>query len=300
MSACIRPVLSVIFLFALFPFALTAQMVNRAPDVYPGTLPEMRTPAWWIARMSHPDEVLMASGRIKHMNESFMAFMKRPDPFSDIPDEQKPSLISWWPGSLTSAPDIDSMAPEILADSVKSWISAEAGYLRSGRFGNVTGVPYSRCDIERFEREMAFDRIDRTISVQQGIAVRYTQLRVIPSLFMYEQGISDSVLSVSGKIINITVHWDIWNNGFLKIGNPAVVLHVSRTGEFLFVLNDTRYGWVRAEDIAFGDKKEIAEYGDAPDFVVCTGNRVTFYTDSDCRLASGWFGMGDRLPLASK
>ena len=175
MSACIRPVLSGIFLFALFPFTLTAQMVNRAPDVYPGTLPEMRTPAWWIARISHPDEVLMASDRIKHMNESFMAFMKRPAPFSDIPDEQKPSLISWWPGSLTSAPDIESMAPEILADSVKSWISAETGYLRGGRFGNVAGVPYSRRDIERFEKVRAIAELRLPGPVFLGVCPRAEQ-----------------------------------------------------------------------------------------------------------------------------
>jgi hypothetical protein len=285
---------------AVIPLAAAAQLANRAPDVYPGMLPEMRTPEYWISRMSRPDDVLLAPSEIERRNRAFQAFLKSPDPFQGIPAEHRPALMSWWPGFLPFPPDIRAMTPAARSDSVRSWISAQIHYLRAGRFANVTGVRYSARDLDRFEQEMARDILPREIHPRQGIVVRPALLRVIPSFLPPEQGICDSSLSVSGKTIRITVHWDTWNNGVLKTGAPVEALHSSRSGEHLFIMSGPRYGWAKAEDIAFADEREIREFSDPSDFVVCTGNRVVFHTDSSCRSASGWFMMGDRLPLAEK
>ena len=59
-------------------------------------------------------------------------------------------------------------------------------------------------------------------------------------------------------------------------------------------------GWVRSEDIAFGDVKSSKAFSDPADFVVCTGDRVLLFSDSKCRISSGWFDMGNILPLAVK
>ncbi|MHB9028645.1 MAG: SH3 domain-containing protein, partial [Candidatus Latescibacterota bacterium] len=295
-----RFMLSIVWFLAAFPLAASAQLANRAPDVYPGTLPAMRTPEYWINRMPKPDEVLLPPAEIARRNATFQMFLKRPDPFQGIPADRRPALMSWWPGFLPFPPDMQAMTPEARSDSVQSLISAQIKYLRVGSFANVTGVRYSARDLDRFEREMARDIVPREITIRQGMIVHPSRLRVIPSFLPQEQGICDSSLSVSGKTIRITVHWDTWNNGVLKIGSPVHVLHTSRTGEFFFVTSGPRYGWTRAKNLAFASEREIREFSEPADFVVCTGNRVPLYADPSCRAASGWFMLGDRLPLADK
>jgi len=289
-----------IWLLSVLPLSSMAQLANRAPDVYPGTLPEMRTPEYWIARMTDPDGIILTPAEITRRNAAFQAFLKHPDPFRGIPEDRRPVLMSWWPGFLSFPPGIHALAPTVLADSVRSWITAQILYLREGSFANVTGVRYSSRDLERFEREMARENLPRTISTRPGITVRPALLRVIPTFLPQEQGICDSSLSVSGKTIRITIHWDTWNNGVLKIGSPVDVLHASRSREYLFVLCGPRYGWIKAEDIAFADARDIREFSEPSDFVVCLGDRVSYYRDPACSAASGWFMMGDRLPLAEK
>ena len=43
---------------------------RRAPDVLPGTLPEMRTPGFWIDRAKHPGKVIISLDEIRKMNEA--------------------------------------------------------------------------------------------------------------------------------------------------------------------------------------------------------------------------------------
>ena len=58
-----RLLTTVLLSFILFGVArVNADLYDRAPDVQPGTIPEMRTPEYWIARMEHPDEVILPIG----------------------------------------------------------------------------------------------------------------------------------------------------------------------------------------------------------------------------------------------
>jgi len=41
-----------------------ADLYNRAPDVLPGTTPEMRTTDYWISGMKNPDEVILTPDAI--------------------------------------------------------------------------------------------------------------------------------------------------------------------------------------------------------------------------------------------
>ncbi|MFC1485771.1 hypothetical protein ACFL55_01945, partial [Candidatus Latescibacterota bacterium] len=77
------------------------------------------------------------------------------------------------------------------------------------------------------------------------------------------------------------------------------VLNASRTGGYLFVLSPEGCGWILTEDIAFGAAQTLKSYAGSRNFVVCTGDMVPFYSDESCTFVSGWFRMGDRIPLAS-
>jgi hypothetical protein len=269
---------------------LYADLYNRAPDVLPGTLPEMRTPKYWIAKMAKPDEIILSAEAIQKMNVNYKKFISSPDPLKNYPSENKPNLAYWWPGRVSVVPDLRVFPPRAVADTVRDRIRGEIKFMRSKEFGNYLAVRYSSLQLDKFENEMALDRVKDEVKVRDGIAVRYTRIRNVPTFFPEQQGITE----------NAKTRWDQWNVAILKIAKPVMVLHPSLTGEYVFVLCDEGFGWVRSEDIAFGDKKEIDSYVNSPNFLICTGDRIQFYSDKTCTYASGWMGMGDRIPMVSK
>ncbi len=162
--------------------------------------------------------------------------------------------------------------------------------MRSREWGNAFAVKYAGWEIDAIEEEMALERVENSIKIRHGIAVRTSRLRNVPSFYPQQVG-----TGVTGSH-----RWDRWGIGIVKIGKPVTVLHASKTGEYLMVLCEIGYGWVRSENIAFGDKRKIDKFVNSLSFVMCTGDRVRFYTDRNCTYASGWFMMSDRFPLASR
>ncbi len=265
-----------------------ADLYNRAPDVLPGTTLEMQEPAFWIARMKNPNEIILSPEAIQRMNEEFQKKIRTPDPFKGAVKERIPNLSHTWPGYEMVIPDLYSMKPQDIADTVRAKITNEIAYLRGRDFGNTLAVRYSKEEKVAFEHEMALELIKDDFKILSGLAVRTTLLRNVPSYSTLQVGLQEN-----GKAL-----WDMFTVCKLKIGKLVTVLHPSRNGEYLFVLCGDGYGWVKSEDIAFGDRKTIDSFVNSERFVVCTGDRVMFYSDESCIYASGWFGMGDHLPLA--
>ncbi|MFC1538458.1 hypothetical protein ACFL6H_03460 [Candidatus Latescibacterota bacterium] len=266
------------------------QVYTRAPEVLPWIQPQMHDPNYWISRMEQPDEIILTSEEIERMNDDYIKRISSPEPFKNLPDENKPDLFYWWPGMVTFVPDFHSISARAVADTVKLQLKAQINYLRSMTFGNALAVEYSQQNIDAIEYNMAYDLVKDTVDIRDGITVTNTRLRSNTSFFPEQVGMMQT-----GKS-----RWDGWNIGIIKIGQPLVALHHSRSGEYLFVLCDIGYGWVRSEDVAFGTKQSIDDFVNSGDFIVCTGDRVQFYTDENCTFASGWFGMGTCLPLVSK
>lgn len=271
-------------------FTGSAELYAPAPEVLPGTTPEMRTTEYWVKRMAKPDEVILTPVAIQKMNADYQKFISSPDPFKGVVKERVPSLTYWWPGHVTVAPNLKAMSAKAVADTVRAKVQEEIKFMRGKEFGNFLAVRYSPRELDEFEREMALSSVKDDLKTRQGIAVRYTRLRNVPSFFPEQQGITE----------NAKTRWDQWNVAILKIARPVTVFYPSRSGEYLFVLSEEGYGWVRSEDIALGTGPVIQAFVNSPDFVVCTGDRVQFYTDATATFASGWFGMGDVLPLVSK
>ena len=55
------------------------ELYNRAPDVLPGTIPEMHDPAFWIARMENPDEIILSPEAIQQMNVEYQKKINAPN-----------------------------------------------------------------------------------------------------------------------------------------------------------------------------------------------------------------------------
>jgi len=279
-----------VLLLSSVVYAQGGQQIRRAPDVLPGTLPEMRTPEFWVARMDNPDGIILTPEAIQQMNENFVRKMKSPDPFRGVSEDRMLSLRYWWTGYEIVMPDFTAMSPQALSDTVKAKIQRGIDQATGGRGvpSNFQGIPYSQGQMDEFVNRTAIDQVGN-IEIQYGISVVPSLLRQIPTFSPSEIAGSTGV-GVS----------ESFNVCILKIATPVTVLHRSRNGEYLFVASDEAYGWVRTVDIAMGTKEKVNEFANPENFVVCTANHVPFYTDESCKYASGYFMMGDRLPLADE
>jgi len=279
-----------ISLAIILSLAASAEIYKRAPDVIPGTLPEMRDPAWWIERMENPDEVILTLRDINRMNEKYRQKITSREPFGGVHPDRIPDSGRLFnrPGHLLFVPDFGHMHPADIADSVKRWIPNELKVLSAGA-ANVASIEYSERELDEFRDEMALDLVGNEIDILHGITVRTTRQRIIPGWLPQKQGYPGHAKHC----------WDRWNLCVVKIGEPVVVLHRSRSGAFLFIVSGDGYGWVNTEDVAFGEKEEIAEYTENGDFLICTGDRVPFYSDERCVYVSGWLRMSARVPLAA-
>ncbi len=277
--------------------SLSAVLYSRAPEVLPGVLPGMQSADYWISRMKSPDAVILSPDRIEAMNRRFEEKMRAPDPFRDAAPERKAILYPLDArkkplervGRVLSIPDIGTMRPEAIADTIRDVIQRETAFLRSIPFGNMYAVEYSPREIDAFERETALDRVPDRPEVLAAVTVRTARIRLLPTDPELHPGVKD----------NRTVRaWDMWNLGVLRAGRPVWLLHRSLSGAFLFALSDEGYGWVRPEDVALASPRDIRRLSEPEHFLVCTGDRVAFYADDSCRFVSGWLRMGDRVPLA--
>ena len=265
-------------------------LYNNAPHPLPWVPKEFLDTSYWTAQMEKPDEVILSLEEIQRMNGNYQKKINSPDPFKNETAERKPNLIHWWPGFSLTIPDLHSFSAGAVADTVKVRIKDEIKYLHKQDYGNCLAIIYSDREIDALENEMALDKVQNTVTVRDGITVRTSRLRNNPSFFPEQLGLSQSRKT----------RWDLWNIGVIKIGRPVQILHLSRSGEYMFVLSDAGYGWVRSENIAFASKKEIDAFANAADFAIAVNGRVQFYSDKSCTISSGWFGMGARLPLVKK
>jgi hypothetical protein len=261
----------------------------RAPDVLPGTLPEMREAAYWTARMKEPDAVVMTGTRIEQMNRDFVQKVKDPTRIDSSARKLILEKIDAYPGLFFSAPDVFTLAPAQLAEITRKMIAAQVRYMRHTEFGNVLGIQYAPKELDRLEGEMSAGTVDKEINVQPGITVEDICLRIVPMISPEYTGQPDK---------NRT-RWDVWNLDIVPIGSPVQILHVSKSGGFLFVLSHNGYGWVASEKVAMASRAAIDQFAANPHFVVCTGDKIPFYSNASCKYASGWFRMGDRLPLVN-
>jgi hypothetical protein len=257
----------------------------RAPEVIPGTLPEMREPSYWIAKMRNPDKVVMTLEEIRARNKDYVQRMNNFNQLDSNLQKQINHELSSRPGLLAFIPDIDSKTPDELSALTRNMVDKEIKFLRRGYFGNILSIQYSDQELKAIEDELAFDKIVNQKKIQSGITIQDSRLRIIP-------GLRPEYIGNTGK-----TGWDMWNFDIVPIGSLVRVLHISKSGGFLFVLTKKGYGWVNSEEVAIGPKDKINNFYKAKDFVVCTGDRVPFYSNPNCTYVSGYFRMGDHLPV---
>lgn len=260
----------------------------RAPGVVPGTLPEMRNATYWIAEMESPYEVVLTYDEIEVRNAAYEQRMaNRPDILDSVLNNRINKQLKNRPGLLAYIPSISSMTPSELEFFTRDMIEKTAAYIRSREFGNIMAIEYSEDELTAIENEISYDSSKRKIIPQPAIITKQSRLHIIPPVKPEFIGIF-----TNGK-----ARWDLWNLDVLPPGSAVSVLQTSQTGAFSFVLSERGGGWVSSEDIGICAASDCDFLNEGSDFVVCTGDRVPFYSDEKCTMVAGWLLMGDQLPL---
>lgn len=255
--------------------------VLRAPDVLPGTLPEMRTPAYWIARMSNPDAVVLSASEIQKKNKTYLTRMGNFSKLDSLIQKQINAELKSRPGLMTSIPDMTTKTQAEISEFVNTSIDRELAFLNKGRNNNILGIPYAPWEIQQMADEISYAKAPEQIKLTSAITVKDCRLRIIPQM--------------RTEYVSSSANWDMWNFDIIPISTPVSILSMSKSGGFLFVLCEKGFGWVNAEDVAIGVKEQIDNFCNSKDFIVCTGDKVPYYADSTCTLVSGYFRMGDHL-----
>lgn len=255
----------------------------RAPDVFEGTLPEMRTVNYWVNQMDDPDKVILDVEAIQRMNDDYQKRMK------EGLDSVSMRRLGWQlrsrPGMLIYAPEFGNISPEQASQLAKETIEKQLTLLDRGSYGNKLAVEYGKAELESFKSELALSEVPQAVDVQLGITTSKALLRIVPSLRDENVGLSNN-----GKS-----RWDMWNLDVLELGESVQVIHKSASKGFLLVVTDKGIGWVRSEQVALDEESEIKSWLTAEDFVVVTGESVPFYSDKEASLVSGWMGMSTRV-----
>ena len=132
--------------------AFAQPLYPRAPEVIPGTLPEMRTVDFWVARMESPDEVILTLAEIWEMNEAYQQKM------GDIPSfvsgldedmaEQFNTQLVRSPGLVAIMPNIGTKPPFEISATVNDLVRRQIQNLEGRQYGNRLAVEYSAAQIK--------------------------------------------------------------------------------------------------------------------------------------------------------
>ncbi len=245
----------------------------------------MRTPDFWIDRTEHPDRVILSLAEIQQMNIAYQNKMKNLPALEHGLETAINEQLESWSGLVAVPPDLASLSQDELNQVVTEMIQSQIRYMRKKDFGNILGVIYADWEIDVFEEIMGLDRVGEMKGIKHGITVHYSRIRIVPTPRPEHVAIENS-----GR-----ARWDMFNLDVVPTASPVQILHTSKSGAYLLVLTERGYGWIKSENIAMADQDLIVECRPEKNFIICTGEKVPYYSDTTCRYLSGWLRMGDRL-----
>jgi hypothetical protein len=90
---------------------------------------------------------------------------------------------------------------------------------------------------------------------------------------------------------------DAWQSTSLDVAMPVAVLHASTDNTWYYVRSEIAFGWVPARNVALADRRDLARYDSAKDFIVATGHTVPVYADNAFTVQITDLYLGSRVKL---
>jgi len=187
---------------------------------------------FWIDSIKDADKPFMSSKEIEAFNDKIAYKQHLVTNFKDINGQYGGSWLK-------------DKIEKHLENIIKQTKYFEDGTKITSKFAN---------EIKEY---MDLDNISDTIQTRYALTVHYTNQRIIPTEL--------ALLKKRGDI-----YFDRNQNSALDIATPLAILHTTQDGKWHYAIGEFSSGWVRDQDIAFGERKEIEGYINSQKFIITT------------------------------
>ncbi len=249
----------------MFTLLVAFGVAPRGPIASPQLLhvtPAMEKPEFWIKKLKNPANLLLTPENIHEMNEINL---------------KRPHL------RLCRVKDLkgDWTREEILSFLKEDW--EEFGRTGEVRY-DKSGTPLGDFFWDQLRSNLNQVSIKESNRMVLGLVVRRTDIRVFPT----------DELSTSTPNHD---EFDRFQHSSISVGSPIGIYHFSQDKKWAYVQTPFIRGWIRTEDLALAkEKSEVANYEEAKDRLVVTGNVMTVFADPSLQQALFVAQMGDSFP----
>ncbi|CAA6827372.1 MAG: Lipoprotein, NLP/P60 family [uncultured Sulfurovum sp.] len=126
--------------------------------------------------------------------------------------------------------------------------------------------------------------LEKSVQTRYALTTAYANQKIVPTEL--------SLLKKKHEI-----HFDRNQNSALDIATPVAVLHSSDDGLWHYGIGPTSSGWIRSENLAFGEKEEILNYLNSKNFVITIAAKTAVNIAGKYH---DYMRMGVRLPSILK
>ncbi|MBF0532600.1 MAG: SH3 domain-containing protein [Candidatus Omnitrophica bacterium] len=248
-------------IFFLFCFAGCASdramYYYSAPTNLPNVRTEMKTPGFWIGRLTAPDQVIMTADEINRFNREIIRKKYRGD-------------ISVFPATYTGREMSDSLRQRFYG-------MVSAGYFT--QYGRKADQKF----FIRIKGNMEINNLPDSLNVRYAIVARNSDQRFLPT--------QDKLTAKP-----LDIDFDELQENSLDINTPVAVLWQSVDRIWSYVIGPSSPGWVLTENLAFCGQEEMKRMR-TPDFVVITSAKADIYLDQQRTRFYSFVRMGTRFEL---
>jgi cell wall-associated NlpC family hydrolase len=216
-------------------------------------------PEYWVEQTERPDELLGDTDAVNALNR----FAFDNDPFM-----------------VDLAAYAEVLERDAVIERIRD-ISKPSSYELYYRDGGTVGDE----EYARYGENLDLDAIDDTVPVRFGLVLERADMRRWPT---------KDVVFKNRETFDL----DRFQENGLFPADVVAILHESADGDWYFAQSYNYGAWVEKDKVVIGDRDEILEYRDSPEFLVVTGSKVTTnFNPYVSAISELQLDMGVRLPL---
>jgi len=218
-------------------------------------------PGWWVAKQSQPDRVILDAQAIAAQNAKLM--------------QLDDSMF-----------DLDAFPATLDRARVAGWVEGLSTRPKRALF-DERGQPFASADLDAIVDNVNLPAIPASQPTRFGLVVHRADLRAFPTRTRVFSSNDDHDI-------------DRFQESGLFPGDPVAIVHESRDGQWLFVVNTRYAAWIEKRYVALGSRDDVLGYGKRTPLRIVTGARATtVYTPEEPSVSELQLDMGVRVPVLS-
>ncbi|UNK50358.1 SH3 domain-containing protein [Lysobacter sp. S4-A87] len=216
-------------------------------------------PAFWVKQLADPDRVVLDADAIAAQNARLHQLDK-------------------------SIHDLAALQGALDRTQVSGWIEALSRRPTKPLF-DEHGKPVAKATIDGVVDSINLAAVPERQDTRYGLVVHRAELRTFPTSLRAFSSDDDHDI-------------DRFQESALFPGDPVVVAHESRDGQWWFVVSPRYAAWVEKRHVAIGSQEQVLGYGRKTPYRVVTGARATtVFTPEEPGVSELQLDMGVRVPV---